>query len=93
MVKRKQSRNGYILQNQSKLRQNGLQKSLMILSIKIPGTKPGIFLETFQKSPDDQFFFIIQKSDQSFVLLCNSIYDMILILLLRTIKNVNFILC
>lgn len=67
-----------ILQNQSKLRQNGLQKSLMILSIKIPGTKPGIFLETFQKSPDDQIFFIIQKSDQSFVLLCNSIYDMIL---------------
>lgn len=56
MVKRKQSRNGYILQNQSKPKQNGLQKSLMILSIKIPGTKPGIFLETFQKSPDDQFF-------------------------------------
>lgn len=41
--KRKQSRNGYILQNQSKLRQNGLQKSLVILSIKIPGTEPGKF--------------------------------------------------
>ena len=50
----------------------------MILSIKIPGTKPGILSETFQSLSDEQIFFIIQESDPSFVLLCNSIYDMIL---------------